>query len=187
MTGAEYCRIFSRSAEKAYQTLFDTYGDYIYAVVYSKLKNAASKEDIEECVSDILAELYFGKGENFPQNDDLKPFISVVAQRRAADRFRMPSRGKQFVSETGQQLSDFPSDTDIEKQTDTAELRNILLSEIKALGPPDSEILIHKFYFSRSSSEIGRLLSMNPSSVRTRCRRAMKRLETRLKEIGITL
>ena len=70
--------------------------------------------------------------------------------------------------------------------SDNNELRRILLDQIEALGEPDSTILIEKFYYNKTSSEIAERVSMTASSVRSRCTRAMQRLRTSLSAVGIT-
>ena len=59
MTGADYCALFRRSEDLAYRALFDEYGDYVYTIVYNKLHRSGSREDIEECVSDVFAKVFF--------------------------------------------------------------------------------------------------------------------------------
>ena len=55
-----------------------------------------------------------------------------------------------------------------------------LIKEVKALGEPDSEILMRKFYFSQSSKEIAEELNMTVSNVDTRTHRAIVKLRNKL-------
>lgn len=61
-----------------------------------------------------------------------------------------------------------------------------MIEKINELGEPDSTIIIQKYYYNRSSSEIAKLLSMKSSAVRMRCGRAMKKLRKKLEEADIT-
>ena len=70
MTGNEYCALHRQSADKAYNALFESYCDYVYAIVFNKLRSTASREDIEECVSDIFADIFFGYDLNSSYNGD---------------------------------------------------------------------------------------------------------------------
>ena len=56
---------------------------------------------------------------------------------------------------------------------------------IRSLGEPDSTIVIQKFYYNKNSSQIAGLLSMKPSAVRMRVKRAAARLRKALAERGI--
>ena len=60
-----------------------------------------------------------------------------------------------------------------------------MLDKIEELGEPDSTIIIQKFYYNRTSTEIAKMLSMNSAAVRMRCTRALKRLKTELTKVGI--
>ena len=68
-----------------------------------------------------------------------------------------------------------PEDTVHEKQ-----LRRQLLEEIKALGEPDSTILLRKFYYRQSSKDIARDLGLTVSNVDTRTHRALVKLRKQL-------
>ena len=56
----------------------------------------------------------------------------------------------------------------------------------KQSDKPDSAIVIQKYYLGRNSIQIGRLLHMNPVTVRSRMKRALARLKTMLTKAGIT-
>lgn len=187
MTGAEYSALFRRSEDAAYRALFDEYGDYVYTIVYNKLHNSGSREDIEECVSDVFARVFFTYDVNSYYEGDMKGYIGTVAKRTAIDAFRKTAFHNSNTTEMDDSVFSIGSDTDIEADSDESEVRSILIREIATLGEPDSTIIIQKYYFDRNSSEIAEMLSMKASAVRMRCRRAMSRLEERLTRIGITL
>ena len=56
---------------------------------------------------------------------------------------------------------------------------------IESLGEPDSTIVIQKFYYNKNSHQIAGLLSMKPSAVRMRVKRAAAKLREALAERGI--
>ena len=66
----------------------------------------------------------------------------------------------------------------VEEALITKEFREALLREIKALGEPDSTILLRKYYFSESSREIAAALNLTVSSVDTRTHRAIQKLRS---------
>ena len=87
MTGTYYSKLYKKSHDKAYKALFDEYCNYVYKVVYSKLCGCGSREDIEECVSDIFAEIFFKYDTEIDYDGDLKGYIAIVANRRAINKF----------------------------------------------------------------------------------------------------
>ena len=175
MTGSDYGAMLEASPDKAYQALFDEYCNYVYTVVFSKLRSCGSREDIEECVSDIFAEIFkkYNGG-----SGDMKPFIATVAKRRAINVYRRLSARAEEVP-----LDD---NEDYGAQADGGDDREQLTRCIKALGEPDSVIVIQKYYYRRTSAEIAESLGMKPSAVRMRCSRAVERLRVLLADCGIT-
>lgn len=185
MTNSELTALLKRSPREAHRALLQEYGSYVYAIVYNKLRSCGTAEDMEECVSDVFADLFLELDSGDITN--VKAFIGTIAKRTAIDRFRALS-GKRsrtvYIDEDNMQ--ELASDFSVEGISDSNELRRILLSKIDELGEPDSTILIQKFYYNKTSVEIARKVSMTASSVRSRCTRAMAKLRVSLAEVGIT-
>lgn len=188
MTGNEYCALYKKSRDRAYDALFENYCDYVYAIVYNKLRSIASREDIEECVSDIFADIFFSYNTESSFEGDMKGYVGTVAKRRAINAFHsLTSKNSHYSEDAEDELVNFVSDTDIEHDSDVSETRSILISKINELGEPDSTIILQKYYYDRSSSEIAEQLSMKASAVRMRAARALEKLKTTLAAAGITL
>lgn len=188
MTGAEYSALRESSPEKAYAALFGNYCDYVYAIVYNKLRSVAQREDIEECVSDIFADIFLTYSNSGEFAGDMKGFIGTVSKRRAINAYhRFASRSEHDSGESDDYLAGVASRTDIESEHELEERRCILLNKIDELGEPDSTIILQKYYYDRSSAEIAKMLSMKPSAVRMRASRALDKLRKTLAEVGITL
>lgn len=188
MTGAEYCRLYKKSPDIAYKALFDEYLNYVYTIIYNKLRSCASAEDIEECVSDTFAEMYMKYDTEKAFSGDLHGYIATIAKRKAINRYhRIISASSHIADMEDDDMSMISSGTDMEKETEKAEIRHIMLAKIKELGEPDSTIIIQKFYYDRSSAEIADMVSMNAAAVRMRCKRAMSRLRSLLEAVGITI
>lgn len=188
MTGNEYCALHRQSADKAYNALFESYCDYVYAIVFNQLRSTASREDIEECVSDIFADIFFGYDLNSSYNGDMKGYVGTVAKRRAINAYHsLTARSGHFSGESDDYLAAVSSDSDIEADHDKEETRTLLLRTINELGELDSTIILQKYYYDRTSGEIAELLSMKASAVRMRAARALDKLKTSLSAVGITL
>lgn len=176
MTDSEYRSMLQKSAREAQNALFGEYFNYVYAIVFSKLRAVAGKEDIDECVSDAFADVFFHCGNERNHDGDLKGIIGTIASRRAIDRFHSISAksGRNVPLDEAAELAD---GTDIVKNAEKAELASELLAAVRSLGEPDSTIIIQKFYGNMSSKEIAETVSMTPAAVRVRCGRALKRLK----------
>ncbi|MBR4628171.1 MAG: sigma-70 family RNA polymerase sigma factor [Ruminococcus sp.] len=184
MTGSEYSALLRNAPEEAHERLFNEYYSYVRAVAYNRLRNAGS-EDVEECISDIFAEVFlsFDDGDD---SGDLKGYIGTVAKRISIDHYRKLSRRTGMTFSVDDENSpELRAEDDLVTDSENAELRRIMMDCIKALGEPDSTIIIQKFYYNRNSRQIGRLLSMKPSAVRMRSKRAAEKLKEFLIQRGI--
>lgn len=88
MTDQEFKKHKERSSDDCMKAIFDEYCNYVYIIAATKLKSCGVVEDVEECVSDVFAEVfkkidYLGEREG-----DLKGFIGVIAKRKAIDMYQ---------------------------------------------------------------------------------------------------
>ena len=177
MTGSELKNMLDRSPTDCHRALIREYGRYVYAIVFNKLRSCGTQEDIEECVSDVFADIFIKFEYEEAYVGDIKGYIGTVAKRTAIDRFRsLSAANSHVVYEDEDDMQQLVSDFSVDERVDSSELRRVLLNKIAELGEPDSTIIIQKFYYNRTSSEIARNVSMNPSSVRSRCTRAVQKL-----------
>ena len=183
MTYDEYDRLQSKSPEQAHAALFDEYYRYVKTIVFNRLRSF-SNEDIEECISDVFADVFF-RLSNDPLTGDIKVFIGTVARNKSIDHFRKHSRNAgKTVSLEDDNMPEFRSGEDIAGENEKKELRHILMDCITSLGEPDSSIIIKKFYYDMDSKQIAGELSMKPSAVRMRCSRAAAKLKDLLTTKG---
>ena len=118
----------------------------------------------------------------------MKGYIATIAQRRAIDRFRSISvKNGRSVSLEGDVLTELKAEEDIVENSEKKDVQLTLIQLIKELGEPDSTIILHRYYYDRSSGEIAKLLNMNATNVRMRCKRALEKLRLMLKVSGIDL
>ena len=188
MTSRELAVMMRKSSAACHKALVKEYGRYVYAIVYNKLRGCGTNEDIEECVSDVFADLFVKYELDEAYENDIKYLIGTIAKRKAIDSFRrLTSSAAHFTDTDEEDMQVLASDFSVDEHVDRKELRRVLLDKIDELGEPDSTILIQKFYYNRNSKEIAQSVSMSAVAVRQRCSRAMDKLRTMLVEIGISL
>lgn len=157
MTDKDIKQLMKRSASEGFKALFDEYWSYVYTIVFSILRGIGSKNDIEDCTADVLSDVMMNY--DTEHEGSLKAYLGTSAKRRAIDMRRSLS----------------------------SHISALLLQRIEELGEPDSTIIIQKYFYDRSSAETARILGMNPITVRSRLRRALKKLKDALTDLDITL
>ena len=186
MTGNEIRALMKSSPDNAQKAVFNEYYNYVYTIVYNKLRSYAAREDMDERVSDIFSELFLKLDSDFRFDGDLAAYVNVIAKNKAIDMYRSLSAQKNSFSKAAEtEIASLPSDTDIAARTESNEIRKIVIDMIEKLGEPDSSIIILKYYYGRNSNEISRKLSISPATVRKRSERALKRLKKLLSENNI--
>ena len=177
MTDRELKKQMKDSPNECMKAIFDEYCNYVYVIAAARLRTCGRNEDIEECVSDVFAEVFrktdsLGEGQG-----DLKGFIGVIAKRKAIDMFRRLSKKADTT---------VSSDDETERRAALRDERNhILLDKIKELGEPDTTIIIKQYYYNMTVAEIGKAISMTAAAVQKRSVRAREKLKKMLCEVGI--
>lgn len=171
----ELLALLDRHPEKGLRKLMDAYSGLVYAIVNSKLAGVCAREDVEECASDVIFEVYRSRASIDLNKGSLKAYLAVVAKRRAIDRFRRhkPGDGQaaSLESLTGEPAASGEA---------ANERRDALLSEINAMGEPDREIFIRKYYLGQSTRTIAEALRLKDNTVDKRVSRGLLKLRESL-------
>lgn len=183
MTHEEYRRLTESDEDNAQRRLFQEYFSYVYTIVHNRLSGNFSREDIEECISDVFADVYSSYDGGNQLTGDIKGFIGTIAKRKAIGYFnRNSEKNRISLSIDDEKIRNIPSEENISEAVEKKEMSKTLLMHIENLGEPDSTIIMEKFYFGRKSGEIAEIVSLSPPAVRVRCRRALKKLRKTLSE-----
>ncbi len=179
ITDNDLLLLLQNNPERGLDKLLNIYSGLVYTIVYSKLAGS-STQDIEECVSDIIFELYKNRNYIDLQRGSIKAYLSVIAKRKAIDHFRKINAAVQNLSIDDEKQGDLPASNNIEAEIINREARNILIQEINALGQPDSEIFIRKYYWGQSTKSIAKSLQLKENTVDKRVSRGLLKLRQTL-------
>ena len=176
MEDAKLLRLLHKDASAGMEQLMDQYAGLVYAVVKGRLASASYvSTDIEDCVAEVFCEFYSALDKYDASISSIKTYLCVLARNNATDLLRRRARQYGEVSLDGElQIAD---DIDIESELTESELRRELIEAVKALGEPDTSIIIRKYYLGESSRTIADALNMSVSSVDTRTHRALNKLK----------
>lgn len=185
MTDLEWERLLNSSPTKAYEALIEQYGNLIYAIVINKIGNCGSREDVEDCVSDIMVEIFRNAEKYSSGNGSLKSYISIIAKRRAIDAFRQISSRYNLRSDLeDDNLAIPPDSSDTEDETEKRILSQDLWKIIRSLGEPDCSIIVYQYFYKYKIHEIAKILKMTSESVKKRSMRARKKIGMLLRKGG---
>lgn len=159
--------------------LMDQYAGLVSAVVRSKMFIPPfTAEDVEDCVADTFIEFYSSLSKYDSEKCSIKAWLCMIARTNALDRVR-----RQYTSPVILPLDEFADHSGGTHQEEVhlqKETHGRLLDAVRALGQPDREIILRKFYLSQSSKEIAQRLGLTVSNVDTRTYRAIEKLRKAL-------
>jgi RNA polymerase sigma-70 factor (ECF subfamily) len=182
MNDNEIIRLMTEEPKIGQRAMFDEYYSYVYAVSINILRGYGTAQDVEECVIDTFTKVF--RSISFENNPAIKPFIGTVAKNCALSMRRsLSTKNEWSCSLESEEVGSLSTGERLEENSEKKEMSQILLRQIKALGEPDSTIIMQKFFYELNSAQIGRLVGMTPTAVRMRCGRALKRLKTALVNI----
>ncbi|MCR4647214.1 MAG: sigma-70 family RNA polymerase sigma factor [Oscillospiraceae bacterium] len=181
MTETQIRSLMYHDPKKGQRALFDEYYTYVYAIAYRKICGIGTREDVEECVSDVFHEVFRQVG-NISEGS-LKAYIGTVAKNKAINVCRYVCARSRRAESLDEFEQEYASDQNVEQDVEQSELTDRLLSCIEELGEPDATIIVQKYYYDRKSYEIAAMIGKNPAWVRTRCKRILKRLREALADL----
>lgn len=164
--------------ENAIQSAIGRYSRLMWHIAAVVLKNAASPEDVEECVADVFVYLWQNAEKYDETRGSLKSWLSLVAKSKAIDRYRQLSRSRPVSLDESIGL-DFMSVTD---ELLSAEVRRELYTAVQALGEPDREIMIRRHYYWQKPREIAFALDLPVKQIENHLYRSRLKLRAMLSQ-----
>ncbi|MBO6061752.1 MAG: sigma-70 family RNA polymerase sigma factor [Clostridia bacterium] len=168
--------------ERGMKKVIDLYGGLVSAVIRGRLSGKLfCHADVEDCAAQTFAEFYLGISRADAENCGVKGRLCVIAKRNALDMLRRYYSRPQTAPLDGEAVKDIADPAQPESALVEAEDRAALIAAIRALGRPDSEIILRKYFLGQSSKETAESMGLTVSNVDTRTHRAIKKLQSSLK------
>lgn len=169
---------FKKSPEMQLQLLMDKYMGFVYSVVYKKIGFVASKEDVEEAVSDVFVKVYNSLEVFDSKKGSEKSFIGVIARNTAIDRYRQIIGKDTVFLSLDDCLEQKESDTSVDKSYLTKVERQMILEGVLGLKEPNRTIVFRYFYLDETVSQIAEKIGYSPNATQKRLKRSLKKLES---------
>ena len=150
--------------EYAINEVITKYSKLLWSIAGAVLNNIGSPQDVEECVADTFIYLWEHPEKYNSQRGKLKTWLSIIVRTQAVNRCReIARRNTVYLESTGfiEQLG--IADSFVESET-----RRALLAAVNALGEPEREILIRRYYYDQKPKEIALALDMSVKQVDNR-------------------
>lgn len=171
-------RKIKRGDPAGLEELMDRYIPYVSAVVWNILRNAMSKEDAEEVVSDVFLAAW-EQAQDIRANV-VKAWLGAVARHKAWNKLR--SRGYELPLE--EDILELPGEESPERNLTRKEEAKLVRRAVDSLDEPDREVFLRHYFHAQTVQEISQVMCMNESTVKTKLRRGRGRLKELLTRWG---
>ena len=162
--------------ERALDAAIEAYSRLLWSIARAILQNIGSTEDMEECVADAFIQLWRNRGIIDQSRGGVKAWLCTVTKSRAIDCYRKAIRKNEISMD--EQLCSFGMEV-LDQTLDTV-LQRELLAAVHALGEPDQQILLRRYYYQQKPREISLAVDMTVRQVENRLYRIKQQLKKQL-------
>jgi len=160
--------LLKEDREKGAEVLVEKYEVFIKNTCKKNLNN---KEDIHECVNDVITEICMNSEKYDEKKGSLKNYIRIIAERKSIDQYRKNIRRQKMEEEIFEHYKENQMDK-IQEERDS----KVLKEALDKLSPLDKKILSMHYIDDLSYKEISEKIGMNYENVRKRGARGKKKL-----------
>lgn len=170
-----------RGDRLALDRAIEAYTPYLSTVAWRALGASASREDVEEVVSDAFLALWEHRAALDPAQG-VKSYLSAIARNKATDRLRAARPAPLPLADWEAEPGPGPEEL-VERHMFAERLR----LAVEALDEPDRTLVIGYYYEGERLKDIGKRLGLSVPAAKTRLCRARRDLKERLTKGGSAL
>lgn len=141
------------------------YSRLLWKIAASILINAASDQDVEECVADVFIYLWQYPEKYDPDKARLPSWLSVVARSKAVDRYRRIARKREIsMEEIVVENLGYAENSAADEEMEEMQLQSC----IDELDEKEKELIMRRYYYEQKPAEIAVALDMPKKQVENR-------------------
>lgn len=166
---------------KTLEYIIEEYSKIVYTFVYRIIGNTGSKEDIEECVSDVFVEVWNNVNDFDSTRGSFKTWILIKAKYKALDYRRKLKKIIDF-NEYNKDIDKIRSIENIEDIIVNKEKYEVVLQALNELNEIDKEIFIRRYFLYEKIEDMTKKLHLSREAIDNRLYRGRKKLKESLNE-----
>jgi RNA polymerase sigma-70 factor, ECF subfamily len=156
-------------AEEAFDALYRSSRDDVYAYVSGLLRDRSAAEDV---TAQAFERAYRRRASFNPTRGTHRAWLFGIARNAALDELRRRSRQAELVGEP----EDAAAAGAHEEAAEAALLRSTLRAALAKLSPRERELIALKYFAGLANAEIANVIGVSESNAGTKLHRAMEKL-----------
>lgn len=177
MTDKEILERIKENPSDGFEKLVGLYSGLVFRIVSATLIPVGTKEDAQECTSDVFVSFYKNLDRLDLEKGSVKGLLAVSAKHTAISALRkLKARNSGNLISLDENENLFSETDDYEKK----ERSRLVKQAIENLGELDSTIVIRRYLLGETAKEISKDLNMTHDTVAKRASRAKKKLKEML-------
>ena len=145
------------------------YSKLLWKIAASILINAASVQDVEECVADVFIYLWQYPEKYDPEKAKLSSWLSIVARSKAVDSYRRITRKREIsIEDIVVESLGYAENNAAYEVMEDRHSREKLRYCIDELEEKEKELVIRRYYYEQKPAEIAVALDMPKKQVENR-------------------
>lgn len=163
--------------ESALAALYDRYAKIIHAIAFKSLR---SREESEEVVLDVFAQVWQIAGRYDAQKGRVDTWLFTLARSRILDRLRKLQRTHPSLtlSMDAAEIQPKADSIDLFEEAFIAERRDRVITAMKQLPDEQRRVIELAYYQGLSQSQIAEATGVSLGTVKTRVRLGLKKLQS---------
>lgn len=173
LTEYELVEQIKKRNKDAYEFLVTHYTKPIYCLAHNILRAKSTKEDIEECVSDVFLDAWIKISEFDESRGNLKTWLLILTKYKAL------AYRRRLSAEPLLDIADFqPEDSkNVERQIIGRETQERIVQAIDTFNPTDKTLFIRRYFLGEKIADLMDALGLSRSAIDNRLLRGRKRIK----------
>ena len=183
MTDEKIIELLFRRDERALSEIESKYKGLLRYIAGNFL---SAREDVEECINDVLLNLWNTIPPERP--DDLRAYVSAAVRNCAIDKLRSnkaEKRGGGFHTVSDEFLSMLDDGTDLANELEARRAGEIINAFLAGQSEESRDIFVMRHYLGISYAEIADVFGCSEGKVKMSLLRSKKKLAEKLRKEGI--
>jgi RNA polymerase sigma factor (sigma-70 family) len=170
--------VFSEGHPDALQLVYERFGSLVYSIA---LRSLRARSDAEDVTQQVFVSAWRSRESFDPKRGTLGGWLVTITRNKVADALRERQRESRVLLQVAGGATVPASDAPSEQVVD----RILLADELAQLPESQRLVMVLAFYSDLTHEQIAKVLGLPLGTVKSRIRRSLQQLRSRLEADGV--